>query len=133
MGQRDSACVFVFEILKNWRKRFNSRKFVNLRDSQDETKLFTMCFDGFEGSTRACREFSLSRDDPESEVKLWIHGRTRIGPVLQVKTTCYLDIQETVQNHGLSFPEAHTATWRSYVSMFQITIRGATSTNNSIF
>ena len=51
-----------------------------------------MCFDGFEGSTRACREFSLSRDDPESEVKLWIHGRTRIGPVLQVKTTCYLDI-----------------------------------------
>ena len=48
--------------------------------------------DGFEGSTGACREYTLPRDDPESEIKAWIDGHTRIGPVLQVKTTCYLDI-----------------------------------------
>ena len=33
--------------------------------------------DGFEGSTGACREYTLSRDDPESEVQLWIKGHTR--------------------------------------------------------
>ena len=48
--------------------------------------------DHCEGSAGACREYTLSPDDPESEVKLWIHGHTRIGPVLQVKTTCFLDI-----------------------------------------
>ena len=48
--------------------------------------------DGFEVSTGGCREYALSRDDPESTVKLWIHEHTIIGPVLQVRTTCYLDI-----------------------------------------
>ena len=64
--------------------------------------------DGFEGSTGDCREYTLTRDDPESEVKHWIYGQATFGPVLQVKTTCCLDFwgneieipphQETVQN-----------------------------------
>ena len=35
----------------------------------------------------ACREYTLPRDDPASEVKGWIQGNTRIGPILEVTTT----------------------------------------------
>ena len=36
----------------------------------------------------ACREFSLPRDDPASQLKGWIQGNMRIGPVLEVTTSC---------------------------------------------
>ena len=36
----------------------------------------------------ACREFSLPRDDPASQPKGWIQGNMRIGPVLEVTTSC---------------------------------------------
>ena len=35
----------------------------------------------------ACREYTLLRDDPASEAKGWIQGKTRIGPVLEVTTS----------------------------------------------
>ena len=35
---------------------------------------------------------NLLREDPESETIAWIDGHTKIGPVLQVKTACSLDI-----------------------------------------
>ena len=37
----------------------------------------------------ACREYTLPRDEENSEPKGWIRGNTIIGPVLEV-TTCYL-------------------------------------------
>ena len=46
----------------------------------------------FEGKTAACREYTLPREDPGSEIIAWIGGHTKVGPVLQVKTTCRLDI-----------------------------------------
>ena len=33
------------------------------------------------------REHNLLRDDPASEPKGWIRGKTRIGPILEVTTT----------------------------------------------
>ena len=66
--------------------------------------------DGFEGSTGACREYTLSHEDPESEVQLWIHEHTRIGPVLQVKTTCYLDIYG-IEVQVLSTSEEGSKSW----------------------
>ena len=39
MEQRDTACVFIFENLKSWSKRFNSRMSVNLPDSWEESLL----------------------------------------------------------------------------------------------
>ena len=36
----------------------------------------------------ACREYTLPRDDPASQPKGWIQGNTRIGPVLEVTTSC---------------------------------------------
>ena len=47
--------------------------------------------DGFEGKTRACREYTLPREDQDSEIIAWICGHTKIGPVLQVQTACRLD------------------------------------------
>ena len=47
-------------------------------------------YDGFPNLTASCREFSLLRAHRASLVKLWIHEQTEIGPVLGVKTFCYL-------------------------------------------
>ena len=38
--------------------------------------------------TRACREYTLPRNDESSQPKGWIQGNTRIGPVLEVTTSC---------------------------------------------
>ena len=37
----------------------------------------------------ACREYTLPRDENSSDLKGWIRGNTKIGPVLEV-TTSYL-------------------------------------------
>ena len=81
MRQRETARVLIFELLKSWRNRFNSRSFVNLRDSRDKSRL---------ERTGTCREYTPHRDDPESGINARTDRHTRIGPVLQVKTTCYL-------------------------------------------
>ena len=39
----------------------------------------------------ACREYTLPRDDGSSKPRGWIHGNTRIGPVLEVTTSCLYD------------------------------------------
>ena len=36
----------------------------------------------------ACREYTLPRDDGSSQPKGWIQGSTKIGPVLEVTTSC---------------------------------------------
>ena len=36
----------------------------------------------------ACREYTLSRDEKSSDPKGWIRGNTKIGPVLEVTTSC---------------------------------------------
>ena len=36
----------------------------------------------------SCREYTLPRNDESSQVKGWIRGNTKIGPVLEVKV-CY--------------------------------------------
>ena len=37
----------------------------------------------------ACREYTLPRDDPASQAKGWIQGNMRIGPVLEVMSSCH--------------------------------------------
>ena len=36
----------------------------------------------------ACREYTLPRSDGTSQPKAWIPGNTRIGPVLEIMTSC---------------------------------------------
>ena len=45
--------------------------------------------DSFDVRTAVFREYTFPRDEPNSEIKLWIECHTKID---QVKTTCYLDI-----------------------------------------
>ena len=37
---------------------------------------------------KACREYTLPRNDGSSQPKGWIQGNTKIGPVLEVTTSC---------------------------------------------
>ena len=48
--------------------------------------------DGFQGTTAACREHTLPREDPNSKITVWFEGHTKIGPVLQVQTRRCLDV-----------------------------------------
>ena len=36
----------------------------------------------------ACREYTLPKEDGSSQPRGWIHGNTKIGPVLEVTTSC---------------------------------------------
>ena len=48
--------------------------------------------DGVGDRTRSCREYTLSGDDPKSELRLWTQGNTEIDPVLEGKTICHFDV-----------------------------------------
>ena len=37
---------------------------------------------------KACRENTLPRNDGSSQPKGWIQGNTKVGPVLEVTTSC---------------------------------------------
>ena len=37
---------------------------------------------------KACREYTLPRDEESSQPKGWIKGNTKIGPVLEIATCC---------------------------------------------
>ena len=37
---------------------------------------------------RACREYTLPRNDESSQPKGWIQGNTKIGPMLEIMTSC---------------------------------------------
>ena len=59
---------------------------------------------------RACREYTLPRSDESSQPKGWIQGNTRIGPVLEITTSCVYG------NHGIeiriwSLNEDNSQSW----------------------
>ena len=39
-------------------------------------------------NTVACREYTLPREEEASQPKGWFQGNTKIGPVLEVATSC---------------------------------------------
>ena len=60
--------------------------------------------------TRACREYTLPRSDGSSQPKGWIQGNTRIGPVLEVTTSCLYG-KHGVENRIWSLSEDKTQSW----------------------
>ena len=59
---------------------------------------------------KACREYTLPRNDGSSQPKGWIQGSTKIGPVLEVTTICLYG------KHGIeiriwSLSEDNTHSW----------------------
>ena len=58
----------------------------------------------------ACREYTLPREDGASQPKGWIKGNTKIGPVLEVTTSC-LHGKHGVQIRIWSLSPDNSQTW----------------------
>ena len=59
---------------------------------------------------RACREYTLPRSDESSQPKGWIQGNTRIGPVLEITTSCLYD-KHGVEIRIWSLSEDNSQSW----------------------
>ena len=59
---------------------------------------------------RACREYTLPREDEASQPRGWIQGNTRIGPVLEV-TTSYLYGKHGIEIRIWSLSEDNSHSW----------------------
>ena len=59
---------------------------------------------------RACREYILPRNDESSQPKGWIHGNTRIGPVLEI-TTSYLYGKHGIEVRIWSLRKDNSQSW----------------------
>ena len=57
-----------------------------------------------------CREYTLPRSDGSSQPKGWIQGNTKIGPVLEVTTSCLYG-KHGVENRIWSLSEDNTQSW----------------------
>ena len=59
---------------------------------------------------RACREYTLPRNDESSQPKGWIQGNTKIGPVLEVTTSCLYG-KHGIETRIWSLSEDNTQSW----------------------
>ena len=59
---------------------------------------------------RACREYTLPRNDQSSQPKGWIQGNTRIGPVLDI-TTSYLYGKHGIEVRIWSLRKDNSQSW----------------------
>ena len=59
---------------------------------------------------KACREYTLPRSDGSSQPKGWIQGDTKIGPVLELTTSC-LHGKHEVEIRIWSLSEDNTQSW----------------------
>ena len=59
---------------------------------------------------KACREYTLPRSDESSQPKGWIQGNTKIGPVLEVTTSCLYG-KHGVEIRIWSLSEDNTQSW----------------------
>ena len=59
---------------------------------------------------KACREYTLPRDDGSSQPRGWIQGSAKIGPVLEVTTSCLYG-KHGVEIRIMSLSEDNTQSW----------------------
>ena len=59
---------------------------------------------------KACREYTLPRSDGSSQPRGWIQGNTKIGPVLEVTTSCLYG-KHGVEIRIWSLSEDNTQSW----------------------
>ena len=52
---------------------------------------------------KACREYTLPRNDGSSQPKGWIQGNTKIGPVLEITTSCLYGIWSLSEDNSQSW------------------------------
>ena len=61
-----------------------------------------------------CREYTLPRNDGSSQPKGWIQGNTKIGPVLEVTTSC-LHGEHGVEIRIMSLSKDNTHSWSEFL------------------
>ena len=71
---------------------------------------FTTKDTGEQFYAKACREYTLPRNDGSSQPKGWIQGNTKIGPVLEVTTSCLYG-KYGVEIRIWSLSEDNTQSW----------------------
>ena len=76
---------------------------------------------------KACREYTLPRSDESSQPKGWIQGNTRIGPVLEITTSCLYG-KHGVEIRIWSLSEDSTQSW---VRISHASIRIVIDSNNN--
>ena len=59
---------------------------------------------------KACRDYTLPRNEGSSQPKRWIQGNTKIGPVLEVATSCLYG-KHGVEIRNWSLSEDNTQSW----------------------
>ena len=59
---------------------------------------------------KACREYTLPRSDELSQPKGWIQGNTKIGPVLEITTSCLFG-EHRIEIRIWSLSEDNTQSW----------------------
>ena len=59
---------------------------------------------------KACREYTLPKNDGSSQPKGWIQGNTKIGPVLEI-TTSYLYGKHGIEIRIWSLSKDNTQSW----------------------
>ena len=59
---------------------------------------------------KACREYTLPRSDGKTQPKGWIQGNTKIGPVLEVTTSCLYG-KHGVEIRIMSLSRDNTQSW----------------------
>ena len=59
---------------------------------------------------KACREYTLPRNDGSSQPKRWIQRNTKIGPVLEVTTSCLYG-KRGIEIRIWSLSEDNTQSW----------------------
>ena len=76
----------------------------------EKGQYFTTTDTGEQFHAVACREYTLPRSDGSSQPRGWIQGNTKIGPVLEVTTSC-LHGKHGVEIRIWSLSEDNTQSW----------------------
>ena len=124
-GDVDPASLTDARVQVNMFREYEQR-FADLRERAKLTKLcsnaglaktiekrqFFMTLDGdqLDRLNGSCREYTLPRSDQSSQVKGWISGNTKIGPVLDVMV-CYHQGRYGVENKIESLFRDKTCSW----------------------
>ena len=109
--------IFYCSDMKNEFKVFHRTDRVNkvcmdkgLKSVVEIGQYFMTKDDGEQFYAKACREYTLPRSDGSSQPKGWIQGNTKIGPVLEVSTSCLYG-KYGVEIRIWSLSEDNTQSW----------------------
>ena len=98
LSQQDKVSKFCMDA--GFLRVVENGQYFMTKDTRDFTQFNTV----------ACREYTLPREEEASQPKGWIQGNTKIGPVLEVATSC-LHGKYRVEVRIMSLNRDNTHSW----------------------